>query len=367
MALFIYGTLLDDILRDRLAGGDPMVGVPAILPDHRVVKQATANLPYLIFAKGETAQGMIFTQITDAQHARLNAYEVLFGYASRPVTVDTVDGAIAADAYFPDDTVTPSDTLWSFDAWFVQTAALSREMALEIGSANPQTLKAQWHMIGVRAAARLRARVNTTPTKVRRGPDPQTDVKPNQTTGDFFRFQSFHVTHPTFQGGMSDPLPREVFIGADAAIVLPYDPVSDNVLLVEQLRMGPLIREDVNPWCLEPVAGMIDAGETPEQAAMREMEEEAGLSGVTLEHMFSFYPTPGAVTDYHYCYAGLATLPAARTYTGGLASEAEDLRLHILPFENALALVESDEANVGPLIAMLYWLDRNRARLQAAA
>ena len=75
---------------------------------------------------------------------------------------------------------------------------------------------------------------------------------------------------PLFGGGQSAPLLREVFVATDAALVLPYDPLRDRVLLVEQFRMGPYGRGDPRPFLLEPVAGRIDAGETPEEAARRE-------------------------------------------------------------------------------------------------
>ena len=46
---------------------------------------------------------------------------------------------------------------------------------------------------------------------------------------------------------------------------------------------------------------------------------------------------------------------------GGLESEQEDLRLHVLPFEQAIGLVTTGEANAMPTISMLLWLDRWRA------
>ena len=112
---------------------------------------------------------------------------------------------------------------------------------------------------------------------------------------------------------------------------------------------------------------MIDGGETPEAAGLRESEEEAGLSDVTLQKMFSYYPTTGGATDFFYCFLGLCDLPDDTTYTGGLASESEDLRLHVLPFDDAFALVETGEANMGALITMLLWLSQNRDRLRGIA
>ena len=90
------------------------------------------------------------------------------------------------------------------------------------------------------------------------------------------------------------------------------------------------MRADANPHMLEPVAGIIDVLETPVEAALREVEEEAGLSEIELQPMFGFYPSPGASTDYFHCFIGLADLGEDSNFTGGLAFEHEDLRVHVL-------------------------------------
>ena len=74
-------------------------------------------------------------------------------------------------------------------------------------------------------------------------------------------------------------------------IVLPYDPVHDRVLLVEQFRAGPFARQEENPWCLEPIAGLIDQSKTPEEAGLRESHEEAGLTLSRLELVARSYPS----------------------------------------------------------------------------
>ncbi len=59
--------------------------------------------------------------------------------------------------------------------------------------------------------------------------------------------------------------------------MLPYDPATDTVLLVEQMRLAPVMRGDPHPHSLEPIAGLIEAGEEPEDSVRREAMEEAGL------------------------------------------------------------------------------------------
>ena len=76
--------------------------------------------------------------------------------------------------------------------------------------------------------------------------------------------------------------------------------------------------------------------------------------------MFRGYASPGNATDHFYAFLGLCDLPDGRAAFGGLASEQEDLRLHVLPAGEAIALVDSGEANAVPLVAMLLWFARWR-------
>lgn len=183
----------------------------------------------------------------------------------------------------------------------------------------------------------------------------------------FFRMQRIALRHPLFGGGMSCEVAREVFVATDAAIVLPYDPQRDRVLLVEQFRAGPYGRGDALPFCLEPVAGRVDAGEAPETAARRECAEEAGLALRDLRHVSSHYPSPGCSTEYFHCYVGLCDLPEPGQGRGGLETENEDIRTHVIPFDAAQGLLETGEANVGPLVLLLTWLAHHRASLRQGA
>ena len=372
MPVFIYGTLQDDVLRSRLVGRDTSVRT-AVLSGYALREQRDHPLPAIVPVEGAQVDGVLVDDLSTSEIARLDAYEIPFDYTPQQVTVQTDGHEFAATVYIPGSSVAISDRPWSFDRWRDHSAELSREMAREIGTFDPplsgEQLRRQWHMIGTRAAARVRASKEEPPAKIRFAGSPE-DFRLERSpvfAGNFFRFADFEITHRTFQNQTSDVLPREIFVGADAALVLPYDPKTDRVLLVEQIRMGPLMRGALNPWVLEPIAGMIDGGETPEQAGLRESEEEAGLSDVTLQKMFSYYPTTGGATDFFYCFLGLCELPNDTTYTGGLASESEDLRLHVLPFDDAFALIDTGEANMGALITMLLWLSRNRERLRGIA
>ena len=363
---------MDDVLRDRLIGRR-IEGEIAELADHIVVSLQHGPIPAIIPRTGAVATGVLLRDVDEADMTRFDAYELPFDYNRVGCDVRVGHTVCRAQVYMATDEVPLSDTVWDIGVWHREAADLSREMAREIGSYDPplsgDQLAAQWHMIALRAGVRLRAETDTTPAARRYAPeaDDVAVAAPPRLYGDFFKLSQFDVQHREFRGGLSKPLRREVLLACDAAIVLPYDPKTDCVLLVEQLRMGPLMRGAPNPWLLEPVAGMIDGTETPQDAARRETMEEAGLTNFALEEMFSFYASPGASTDYFFCFAALGSLPEPTTYLGGLAHENEDLRLHVMSFDDAMTLIETGEANVGPLIAMLLWLARHRDRLRAAA
>jgi nudix-type nucleoside diphosphatase (YffH/AdpP family) len=180
----------------------------------------------------------------------------------------------------------------------------------------------------------------------------------------FFALDLWHLRHRRFDGGMSPWLTREVFVAGDAVTVLPYDPVRDRVLLVEQVRMGPLGRGDPLPWQLEAIAGRIDPGETPEAAARREAVEEAGLTLGALEKVAEYYPTPGAVTEYLYSYVALCDLPDGVAGIFGATEEAEDIKGHLLSFDRLVEVMAAGEIGNAPLLLTVLWLQRERARLR---
>ncbi|NJS37931.1 MAG: NUDIX domain-containing protein, partial [Rhodobacteraceae bacterium] len=185
-----------------------------------------------------------------------------------------------------------------------------------------------------------------------------------QAHAGFFGLEVLTLSHRRFDGAMSPSLQREVFVAGDAVTVLPYDPVRDRVLLVEQMRIGPLVRGDPLPWQLEAIAGRIDPGETPEAAARREAVEEAGLTLGALEKVAEYYPTPGAVTEYLYSYIGLCDLPDGVAGIFGAEAEAEDIRGHLLAFGDLMDAVARGEITNAPLLLTALWLQRERARLR---
>ena len=180
----------------------------------------------------------------------------------------------------------------------------------------------------------------------------------------FFSVEEHDLSYRKFNNQQSSILTRSALISSDAVIVLPYDPVNDRILLIEQFRAGPYVKGDENPWVLEPIAGLIDEGETPESAGIREAQEEAHLEIKRLELVARSYPSPGISTEFFHQYIGIVELLDSSNLIAGLSSENEDIRSHIFEYEQFFEMIESGKVKVGPLILLGLWLSKNRNRLR---
>jgi ADP-ribose pyrophosphatase len=225
------------------------------------------------------------------------------------------------------------------------------------------TVRRRLPSLRVEAASRVRA-AGASPRGLRAGSGEVEAGVPEPSHAGFFGLDVWQLRHRRFDGSMSPMLTREVFVVGDAVTVLPYDPVRDRVLLIEQVRMGPIGRGDPLPWQLEAIAGRIDAGETPEEAARREAVEEAGLTLGALEKVAEYYPTPGAVAEYLYSYVALCDLPDGVAGVFGAADEAEDIKGHLLSFDQLVEVMVAGEIGNAPLLLTVLWLQRERARLR---
>lgn len=366
--LFLYGTLRDPDLLGVVLGRQPGAVVAAVLPGWRAVRAAGDRVPGLAADPGAVAPGVLIDGLSRIELARLDFFESAFGYAPGPAMVDVAGGPVAARLYWPDGTAELSGEDWTLADWQAAdggvSAAAAREWMAQFGHARAEDMAWRWPQMCRRAHARRLGAATDPP----RGPGTKlgrADIRRHRARevwGGFFTVEEHEVTVPALADGAPHRMRRQVFVTADAALVLPWDPARERVLLIEQFRPAPLARHDPAPWMLEPVAGLIDAGETPEQTARRETAEEAGVTPHDLIPMTRHYASPGACTDFFHCFLGLCDLPDGVAGHHGLAEESEDIRTHLLTFDAAMALLDAGALRNGPLIAMLLWLDRRRGR-----
>ena len=166
-----------------------------------------------------------------------------------------------------------------------------------------------------------------------------------------FKVDQLTIQHELFSGGMSAKLIREQVSRQNAVAVLPYDPIRDEVVLVEQFRVGAVGNDD-NPWLVEIIAGLVEDGENYEEVALREAVEEANCKIEKLHHVTSFYPTPGGFSELSHVYIGKTNT----THLGGIAGlddEGEDIRVHVVSSTQAIEMLNQGKIRSAiPMIAI---------------
>ena len=192
------------------------------------------------------------------------------------------------------------------------------------------------------------------------------DVKINAITplhNGFFKVNLYDFDHATFAGGTLHSVKREVLERGHAVAVLPYDPVNNKLVMIEQLRIGALATKQ-SPWLLEVVAGMIDKNESKEYVAIREAEEEAGLKVTKLIPMLDYLSSPGGTDERLYLFLGIVdSTNVAGIY--GLEHEQEDIKVQVFDYQQALDLLQSGEIDNAASVICLQWLALNKQRVDS--
>lgn len=368
---FFYGTLCHMPLLRLVLGRDPGA-VPARLGDHAVHWAEGQDFPMIVDSPGAAAEGLLVRGLTGADRARLDFYEGGFGYRTRTVDVAAGGQAVAAQVYWPDPGLWTPGAPWNLGDWAARwgaavTAAAGDAMAL-MGQKPAAAVAARRRLMLVRGASRVRAAVpDPAPATLRRAaaPGDVAVIARREPYAAFFSVEEYDLRHARFDGRPGQALTRAAFVSGDAVTVLPWDAARDRVLVVEQFRTGPFARGDANPWTLEAIAGRIDPGETPEQTARREAEEEAGLHLSDLWPVAAYYPSPGAKTEFLYSFVAPCDLPDSAARLGGEAHEGEDIRAHVIPFARLMDLIATGEVANAPLILTAWWLAGRRGDRRA--
>lgn len=371
--LFFYGTLRCKALLRTVLGGDPDFQlVPATLSGFGVFEAKGQRFPFITPDPLLDCEGLLAIGVTGQALERLIYYEGGFEYDLVQVEVQTANGPQMAEVWMTAPGRFDRGPVFDLKDWQARQAPVNIRAAAEVMQWMEQKTAAQiaeiYPMIEARAASFIHGQSDQVPD----APSGLTrrDVREKAHSypyAHYFAVESYRLKFRRFDGEFSDEVHYAAFAATDASLVLPYDPVRDRVMLVEQFRMGPWVRGDRVPWQLEPIAGRVDAGETPESTAMREAQEEAGLDLKGLELISRGYPSPGCSNEYFYTYLGLADLPDEAAGTAGLAAENENIRSHIMGFDTAMTMLDRGELRVVPLQMALMWLALHRDRLRAGA
>lgn len=180
----------------------------------------------------------------------------------------------------------------------------------------------------------------------------------------YFRIERYVLKYRLFNGGWSQPCVREVFERGHAVAVLLYDPNLNKVVLIEQFRIGALNQTD-NPWLLELVAGIREPGESSEQIAIRETQEEAGLTPTDMIPVYSYWVSPGGTTEKVTIFC--ARIDANQAQAGGifgLEAEAEDIKVWVFDTKTLYEMLEKGEIRNAITIIAIQWLQLHEEKVK---
>jgi len=176
---------------------------------------------------------------------------------------------------------------------------------------------------------------------------------------EFFKVDEVDVSHMTL-GGTMDRQKRLIFERGDSVAVLLYNPDADDVVMVNQFKAPALIaRQRDNPktqdgWVTEAVAGMIDDGESPEQAVIREAFEETGYKVHKLVPISTFFSSPGGTSERIFLY--FAEVHSVDKTGNGGGIDDEDIEVIETSAHQLLNQLEAKKIEDPKLIIAAYWL-----------
>ncbi|MEQ9915395.1 ADP-ribose diphosphatase [Pectobacterium aroidearum] len=180
----------------------------------------------------------------------------------------------------------------------------------------------------------------------------------------FFSLERYRFRHRLFNGGMSGEVSREILERGHAVVLLPYDPVRDEVVLIEQIRIAAY-DTSASPWLFELVAGMIEPGESHEEVARREAQEEAGLRVGRCRPIINYLASPGGTSERLAVMVGEVDTRTAKGIHG-LADENEDIRVHVVSREQSYQWVEEGIVDNAASVIALQWLALHHEELKRA-
>ncbi|MCU4338817.1 NUDIX domain-containing protein [Acinetobacter dispersus] len=174
----------------------------------------------------------------------------------------------------------------------------------------------------------------------------------------FIQVEKVSLKHRLFHREDYSPLiQRELVHRPEAAGVLLYNDQQQRFALIEQFRVGAL-NDPVSPWQLEVIAGVLDGDESPESCIRRESLEESGCEITELKHLFSFYPSAGACSEFFHLYVAEVDLPKDGGIFG-MPDEGENIQLHLFTYSELEALLINGRLRNAPVIMALQWLSQH--------
>jgi len=168
-----------------------------------------------------------------------------------------------------------------------------------------------------------------------------TDPEPTIESKDIYQGRIIKLRVDTVQLPSGRTTTREIVEHEDAVCVVPIDE-NNNVLMVRQYRKAVQLN------LLEVPAGGVEAGETPNETVLRELQEEVSVTCGSLRRLSGFWVSPGWATEFMHAYLATdlttASLPA---------DDDEYISVERVPLDSIPGLIESGEIQDSKSIASL--------------
>jgi|GEM_PF-642821 len=189
----------------------------------------------------------------------------------------------------------------------------------------------------------------------------------------FYKVDLLMAHHEKFMAADHISCTREVVRRGEIAIIAPYDPIRDVVVLTCQWRIGAVVARELphcpsslTPWVFETPAGYVDEGETPIQAAHREAKEETGCEPIKIEEIGCVLTNPGLSDEIAYLFYAEVDAPID-DHISGLQNEGEDILVSAKPAQEVFDMMDAWEIQKATSLLALNWLRINRPRLRQSA
>lgn len=147
------------------------------------------------------------------------------------------------------------------------------------------------------------------------------------------RVVSLDVDQVRFPDGTTGELEMIRHSGASAVVpVHDAKALDPDIILIRQYRYA------ANGYLYEIPAGRLDPGESPEECAERELQEETGYSTGRVRRLTTIYTTPGFTDEVIHIFV-------AEGLSNGVASREPDefMELESVPLSRAIGMVRSGE------------------------
>ena len=168
-----------------------------------------------------------------------------------------------------------------------------------------------------------------------------TDPEPTIESKDIYEGRIIKLRVDTVQLPSGRTTTREIVEHEDAVCVVPIDE-NNNVLMVRQYRKAAQLN------LLEVPAGGVEAGETPNETVLRELQEEVSVTSGSLRRLSGFWVSPGWATEFMHAYLATDLTPASLP-----ADDDEYISVERVPLDSIPGLIESGEIQDSKSIASL--------------